>query len=342
MNIKYLLLLILTFSIGTITLHSDTALAHEGRELAGLSVELGFEVEPPIEGLPNGIIIIARKEGAAAEHEDDDMAMDAAASIDVEAHGGLFGSGTIEPGGTFEFVLTTELNDLVIPFHNHLNHDAKGEIHVMPSAPAADTFTIEIGHDGFFEPAMIMVQPETKLLFNNVDEVTQTVVSGSPDGGAVDESNLVPAEGLEQTLKVEIIHTETGESRVLRLQPVFGSPGRYLASLIPTATGQYSVRLFGTVGEEEVDTTFVSGPGTFDDVVPATSLQFPNEIPSARELEAVARGAQVSVNEALDAADDANSSASTALMIGIIGIIVGALGLAVGGFAVITTRKSAQ
>jgi hypothetical protein len=342
MNMKFLLLLALTIVFGSFALQSGSVLAHEDRVLAGLNIELGFNVEPPIEGLPNGIVIIATKEGEAEEHEHDDdamgdMTMDPAPSVDVDAHGELFGSGTIAPGATFEFEATHELENVVIPFHNHLNHDAKGEIHVMEIAPAAKTFTIEIGPDGFYEPAMVMVQPDTVLVFTNVDEEAQTVVSGLADGGAA--TNQVPAEGLELTLKIEISHTDTGESRVLRLEPVFGSPGRYLAPLIPTATGQYSVRLFGTVGEEEVDTTFVSGPGTFDDVVPATSLQFPNEIPSARELEAVARDAQNSVNGALDAADDADSSAGFALIVGIVGIVLGALGLGVGAFAM-TLRKS--
>ena len=212
MNIKILSLLALTLTVGSGALQFDDALAHEGRELAGLNVEVGFEIEPPIEGLLNSIVVIA----------------------------------------------------------------------------------------------------------------------GSDDGAA---------EGLERTLKLEIIHTGSPVSKELSLESVFGVPGRYIASLIPTATGQYSVRLFGTVGNDEVDATFVSGPGTFHDVVPATSLQFPNEIPSARELEAVARSAQESVNSARDAADDVESSAGFALIIGIIGIVLGALGLAVGSFAM-TSRKS--
>jgi hypothetical protein len=212
MNTKFLLLLALTFVIGSLAPQSGSALAHEDRELAGLNIELGFEIEPPVEGLLNGIVVIASTEDR-------------------------------------------------------------------------------------------------------------------------------PAEGLDQTLKLEVFHTESRGSKELRLEPVFGTPGRYLAPLIPTATGQYSVRLFGTVGNEDVDAAFVSGPDTFDDVVPATSLQFPNEIPSTRELEAVARDAQNSVNEALDAADDADSSAGFALTVGIIGIVLGALGLGVGAFAM-TSRKT--
>ena len=188
MNMKFLLLLALTIVVGSFALQSGSVLAHEDRELAGLQIELGFNVEPPIEGLPNGIVIIATKEGEAEEHEHDDMAMGgdmamgASPTVDVETHGELFGSGTITPGATFEFEATHELENLVVPFHNHLNHDAKGEIHVMDSAPAADTFTIEIGHDGFYEPATAMVQPGTTLVFSNVDEEAQTVVSGLAGG----------------------------------------------------------------------------------------------------------------------------------------------------------------
>lgn len=213
MNMKILSLLALTLVVGSGALQFDDAVAHEGRELAGLNVEMGFEIEPPIEGLLNSIVVIA-----------------------------------------------------------------------------------------------------------------------SSDDGAT--------EGLEQTLKLEIIHIGSPGSKELSLESVFGVPGRYTASLIPTATGQYSVRLFGNVGNDEVDSTFVSGPGTFDDVVPATSLQFPYEIPSARELEAVARSAQKSVNGARDAAAEAGLTAGFAVIIGIIGIVLGVLGLAVGAFAM-TSRKSA-
>ncbi len=55
----------------------------------------------------------------------------------------------------------------------------------------------------------------------------------------------------------------------------FGTPGDYRAWFIPTRPGQYSFHFSGTIDGEEVDETFTSGPGTFDDVENPQSVQFP-------------------------------------------------------------------
>ena len=46
----------------------------------------------------------------------------------------------------------------------------------------------------------------------------------------------------------------------------FGTPGDYRAWFIPTRPGQYTFHFSGTIDGEEVDETFTSGPGAFDDV----------------------------------------------------------------------------
>ncbi len=342
MHIKITILLLL--ALGVIAGSSSAALAHETAELGNIKIEIGFETEPPLEGLPNAIVIVAVKPA-----DDSPMEMDMGETTDMGAasklqlHGEVFGSGTIETGASFRYVVTHEFEGQTIPFHNHLNHDAFGEIQVTPDAPEAESVTIEIGQNGFYEPPTVTVRPDTFVIFTNTDDSPQTVISGppssNPDYPADTEAGFVPVIGLEGDLRIEITHTESGITRELVLGPVFGQPGKYLAPLIPTATGQYSVRLFGTIGDTDVDETFVSGPGTFDDVVPATSLQFPNEIPSGRELVSAARGAQEQVGAAFDAADDADSSATTALIVGVIGLIAGVGGLSVGGYAIFTMRR---
>jgi hypothetical protein len=60
----------------------------------------------------------------------------------------------------------------------------------------------------------------------------------------------------------------------LTLEPT-GTPGSYTAAVIPTAAGDYSFHIFGTINGDQVDETFTSGPNTFDTVTDAATLQFP-------------------------------------------------------------------
>jgi hypothetical protein len=156
-----------------------------------------------------------------------------------------------------------------------------------------------------------------------------------------DHGELVPVEGLEQTLLVEITHVGTGAAKTMPLYAVEGDPGYYRADLIPTASGDYRFRFFGTVEGNQVDETFDSGPNTFSTVNPAGDLYFPERQATAREMEGAVRGAQSSAEGAQDAAIEASDSASAARMLGILGIVLGALGIGTGavGLAVGLRRR---
>jgi hypothetical protein len=77
---------------------------------------------------------------------------------------------------------------------------------------------------------------------------------------------------LESTLQAEIIFVD--QKMTLTLEPT-GTPGSYTAAVIPTAAGDYSFHIFGTINGDQVDETFTSGPNTFDTVTDAATLQFP-------------------------------------------------------------------
>jgi hypothetical protein len=159
--------------------------------------------------------------------------------------------------------------------------------------------------------------------------------SASGAGTEAEESDaeLVPVEGLDSTLQVEVTHIPTGISKVMPLRPVFGEPGHYAADLIPTAPGQYRFRFFGTVEGMNIDESFESGPDTFDNVEEAKALQFPEPLPAVREVEGAVRGTQATAQEAQDTA----SSAST---LGMIGIVLGAVGIIFGiGGMVLSMRR---
>jgi hypothetical protein len=159
-----------------------------------------------------------------------------------------------------------------------------------------------------------------------------------------------PVVDLGDTLDVEV--TFGDETEPFTLEPFFeegefGTPGDYRAFLIPTEPGQYSFHFSGTIDGEEVDETFTSGPGTFDDVENPQAAQFPVEQPSTGELaERIDREVPRltgSIEEAQAAANAAADDASSAKTLGLVGIIVGALGLVVAIVALVWAgrRKNA-
>lgn len=127
-----------------------------------------------------------------------------------------------------------------------------------------------------------------------------------------------PVEGLEKTLKAEVI---SGDDKMsVPLRAAFGEPGVYLGDFIPTKVGDYQFHFTGTVAGQALDETFESGPGRFDSVKSVVELQFPDKQPSTSEL-------QTSLQEARNAASQARDAASQARTVGYVGIGVGALGL---------------
>lgn len=131
-----------------------------------------------------------------------------------------------------------------------------------------------------------------------------------------------PVEGAEKTLKVEV--NAGGKTQPLQLQARFQQPGKYAAYFIPTKAGDYRFILTGNIEGQTVNETFESGPGRFDAVASSASMQFPEKAPDAAAL--------------TQQLADARSAAATATTLGIAGIVVGVLGLAVGAWALMTRR----
>ena len=139
-----------------------------------------------------------------------------------------------------------------------------------------------------------------------------------------------PVEGLEGSIQVEVTFVPTGASETFGLLAVFGEPGHYVANLIPTASGVYEFRVFGTIEGTAIDETFASkgGGGGFDDIRSSAGLHFPEELPEIREIESGVRGALQTAQEAQDAALAAqegggNTLAIIALIVGIVGVAFG-------------------
>jgi hypothetical protein len=126
----------------------------------------------------------------------------------------------------------------------------------------------------------------------------------------------------------------------------FGTPGDYRANFVPSQAGAYTFTISGTFhGQKFNDEAFTSSPKTFADVVDINSASFP-QVTSPSNQELATRIDQESgrtattVGAAQAAATSAGDDASGARTIGIIGLVVGALGLVTAIYAASVVRKS--
>ncbi len=151
----------------------------------------------------------------------------------------------------------------------------------------------------------------------------EPAIEGQPNGvdfRVTRTDGNTPVEGVQNSLKVQIA-AGGGAPKEYALRTRFGMPGAYTADLIPTQTGAYTFQFVGTIDGTTVNERFESGPGRFNDVTPASTLHFPEVVPSGLELKG-----QI---EAL------NGEIAMARSIGIGGAIVGALGLIAAGIALV-------
>ena len=157
--------------------------------------------------------------------------------------------------------------------------------------------------------------------------------------GGHHDPEAVAVEGLQDTLQVEVTHVPSNVSRTMNLRAVFNDPGHYAADLIPTSPGHYRFRFFGVIEGDQIDATFDSraGGGHFDDVRMATAIHFPDAVASARELESAVRGLQAASEETHDE-DDARDSATATMAI--VGIVLGASGIAFGGVSLVLSIRN--
>jgi hypothetical protein len=101
------------------------------------------------------------------------------------------------------------------------------------------------------------------------------------------------------------------------LRTVFGQPGLYALDVIPTVSGGYKYQFTGKVETLDVNETFESGPGRFNDVQAASALQYPDQVPSGADL--------------AGKLNDLQATADQTRLLAIVAVVVGlaALGLTV-------------
>ena len=328
------LLLAVLVTVSLVLSGPETVFAHEGREVGDYNFIVGFIDEPAIEGMLNGVSvrITSIKED---DHDREDEVADGGSShaeIDLVSHGGVFVN-ELAAGATYGFTFDRDFEDLTVPFHAH-PVETQGSIMIGQDNPVADEVVVEI-HDHGFEPAVVMIQADTKVTFVNRMAEPTVVMSGplgevAPADGAPAMANAVS--GLT-TLQVKVTHLASGESRIMPLAEAFGDPGLYKARFIPTWPGGYRFQITGDIEGTAIDETFESSNTTFDDVTPASELQFPIKLAAPRETENAARGALSEASQASSVASDARSSASTATILSTIALALGLAGLVLGTLA---------
>lgn len=88
--------------------------------------------------------------------------------------------------------------------------------------------------------------------------------------------------GLEETLKVEL---SWGDKKVeLPVEAQWSEDGAYTAYVIPTETGAYTWRIFGSIENTPVDVSMTAGPDTFSEIASKSSISFPAEEPTTSEV----------------------------------------------------------
>ncbi len=150
--------------------------------------------------------------------------------------------------------------------------------------------------------------------------VTEPALMGQPnaiDFRVVVSDTQKPVEGLEKTVKAEVIFG--GRTLPVALASRFGQHGAYAGYFIPTKAGTYIFHFTGQIEDTKFDEKFESGPGRFNDVQDTTEMQFPEKAPAAGDTAAQLKAAQ-------DAASSAQTLAYVGIGLGVLGIIIGALG----------------
>ena len=151
-----------------------------------------------------------------------------------------------------------------------------------------------------------------------------------------------------------VVSTADQSTAALPLEPafvvgVFGTPGQYVADLLPTVPGDYTFKFAGALRDETVDVTVTSGEDTFSPVQSSTDVEFPVKVPTLAEVAerldridsrivdlqgdaGLAAGADANAASALDAANRAV----------LVGALVGGAGLMVAVIALFVAWRSGR
>jgi hypothetical protein len=122
-----------------------------------------------------------------------------------------------------------------------------------------------------------------------------------------------PVDGLAGTLQAEV--SRDGLTKTIPFVPM--GDGVYEAPFVPTATGDYTFRVFGEIEGNAVDESVTSGPQTFNSVDPLTAHEFP---PASGGSDA-----QTELTAAQNGAAQARTFAIVSLVVGVVALVAALL-----------------
>lgn len=165
----------------------------------------------------------------------------------------------------------------------------------------------------------------------------QVIVTHKADGDPIEDAGA--------DLKATVAYGD--EQVVLGLEPNFQErAGEYRALLIPTAPGDYTFQIRGTVDGQKVDEKVTSSPDTFSPVEAAAAVQFPVKEPSTAEIAArldseLARVAAQGAEAAGAVSGPSQAEVDSARTMGLVGVAVGAAGVVLAVVALLVRRRTA-
>ena len=108
-----------------------------------------------------------------------------------------------------------------------------------------------------------------------------------------------------------------------------GIPGDYEAPIIPTAPGDYTFHLTGTIHATAVDEMAVSSDSTFNSVVGSTGIEFPNQLPALTDIVTRLDRIDARLANPIPAASTDISALLAGVGVGTVGLLVGLLALTI-------------
>ena len=180
---------------------------------------------------------------------------------------------------------------------------------------AAATLVVAASLIAFSDPAAAHETRNVGPYVFVVGWLNEPALQGQPNAATVriTDGRVTPAKpvlDVDKTLSIKVFSGGLVTPFTGAMRAVFGQPGLYALDVIPTAPGGYKYQFTGKVEALDVNETFESGPGRFNDVQSAGSLQFPEQVPSGAEL---ARR----LNDIQATADQARIVAIIAVVIGL-------------------------
>ncbi len=176
---------------------------------------------------------------------------------------------------------------------------------------------------GTYSLAIGWAHEPTYIGEQNAVQVIVTTAAGKPvDDLNAGDLTVVVSTGGQQSAPLQLVPMYDADTGL-------GIHGDYEAALMPTAPGDYTFHVTGSVHGATVDETETSSDSTFNSAVDATGVQFPAKLPTLAEvtthLDRVDARIVALASPAADAvAADAKSAASQALLAG---VAVGGVGV---------------